>query len=285
MKRTFVKSRQKLGGYGSLGSGTRYKSSRVRKAVARVAAPVYGSRNAAIRKFTKRAGPGEEVKTLDLLFTGAYAAVYTPDAVPLQQLNTNNGTACVQALNLVQQGPGTSQRIGHKVSLKSLRLFLNIKNSNPIGQDGMTYVRVMVLYDHNPDGVYIATNQILSNITQANVVQNGQYTDSLNPNFFERMVVLMDKFICLPPYDATGDTHAYLTGPTYENTFLINEYVNLKNLETIYGNTSNGLATANPMTIAYVQTGALYILTLGDTAAGSQPWTLTGSARLRFRDN
>lgn len=238
----------------------------------------------AMAKFTKRAGPGEEIKTLDLLFTGAAAAGYTPDTVPLQQLNMSTNTTSVQALNLVQQGPGTSQRIGHKISMKSARLRLTISsngNTNASIQNG----RVLVVYDHNPDGAYVATNQILSNITQANVVQNGIFTDSLNPNFYERMVVLMDKFITLPPFETGAINTTDLTGVTSESSFHIDEFVKLKDLETIYGNTANGLATANPMTIAYIQTGALYIIGYGDTAAGGSPWALNGSVRLRFRDN
>lgn len=241
--------------------------------------------NGAIAKFTKRAGPGEEVKTLDLLFTGLYNAVYTVDAVPLQQLNLNTGTGSVQCCNLVQQGPGISQRIGHKISMKSLRIRMNISAATGVNEPMPTNARIMILYDHNPDGAYIASNQILGNVTQANVIQVGQYSDNLNPNFFERMVVLMDKFITLPPYVANNVATTSVTAVTQENVFHIDEFVKLKDLETIYGNTTNGLATANPMTIAYVQTGALYIMTFGDNAAASQPWTLTGSMRLRFRDN
>lgn len=237
----------------------------------------------AIAKFTHR--PNQiEVKTLDMLFTGASAAVYTPDTVPLQVLNCSTNTTCIQALNLIQQGPGTSQRIGHKVSLKSVRIRLNSFLGNVNVLPSVSHVRVMVVYDHNPDGVYIATNQILSNITQANVVQNGQYTDSLNPNFFERMVILMDKFITLVPVQTGAVSTTSLTGPSDQTPFVIDEFVNLKNLETVFGNTVNGLQTANPMTIAYIQTGALYILTLGDTGGG-QCWNWQGSARLRFRDN
>lgn len=246
----------------------------------------YGKRRSsgAISKFTKR--PNQiETKTMDLLFTGAYAAAYTPDTVPLQTLNTNNGTACVQALNLIQQGPGTSQRIGHKVSLKSLRLKGSWIVGNAVATLTPYQVRLMVIYDHNPDGAYTAANQILGSITQANVVSTGIASDSLNPNFFERMVVLMDKWITLPPYNAGALSTTSMNGPSDQVAFCVDEYVSLKNLEVVYGNTSNGLATANPMTIAYIQSGALYIVSYGLNAAASCPYQFYGSARLRFRDN
>lgn len=240
--------------------------------------------SSAIRKFTKK--PNQiEVKTLDVLFTGNYAAAYTVDTVPLQTLNTNNGTACVQALNLIQQGPGTSQRIGHKCSLKSLRIKGSWLVENAVNALQPYQVRMMVIYDHNPDGAYTASNQILGSITQANVVLNGIATDSMNPNFFERMVVLMDKWVTLPAYDAGAVASTSTTGPTTQEAFQVDEYVSLKNLEVVFGNTTNGMQTANPMTIAYIQSGALYIMTYGLNAAANCPFVFYGSARLRFRDN
>jgi len=60
---------------------------------------------------------------------------------------------------------------------------------------------------------------------------------------------------------------------------VIDEYINLKDMETIF----NG--TANPLLIGNVQTGALIIATIGDVLAANQPYSLRGVARLRFRDN
>jgi hypothetical protein len=236
-------------------------------------------------KFASR-GKLPEIKTLDTLFTGAYAAVYTPDTVPCQVLNTNTGTACVQALNLIQQGAGISQRIGHKVSLKSLRLRLSMEPLNNVDNGWALKTRILVMYDRNPDGTYPAMNVILANITQANQTQAGTYLDNLNPNFFDRFVVLMDKFITLPVYDSAGViSNSNQVGPTNQEAFILDEYIKLKDLETIYGNTANNLQTANPMTIAYIQTGALLIMSMGGIAAINSPYCFTGTARLRYRDN
>lgn len=235
-------------------------------------------------KFSNR-GNKPEIKTLDTLFSGAYNGVYTPDSVPCQMLNTNAGTACVQALNLVQQGAGTSQRIGHKICMKSLRLRLRLGAGNNVDNALTTWDRLMVLYDRNPDGTYPAANVILSNITQANQTQTGNFMDNLNPNFFDRFVVLMDKLITLQPYDSGGAFgNSQIIGPTTNEQFIVDEYISCKNLETIYGNTVNNLQTANPMTIAYIQTGALYILSIGSDNAATAPYTWLGSARLRFKD-
>nr|WAE42240.1 MAG: capsid protein [Cressdnaviricota sp.] len=238
--------------------------------------------NGAINKFVRHPGSsGEEVKTVDTLFTGAYAAAYTADQVPCQRLSLNTNTASVQCINLIQQGAGTSQRIGHKVSLKSVRIRLNLAPTIN-ATSFQTYGRCILLYDRDPVGVYVATSTILANITNANQTQAGIYTDNLNPNFFDRFVVLMDKFMVLPPYDGAGNI---LTGPTEISTFVIDEFVKLKDLECVYGNNTTNLQTANPMLISYIQTGALHLLTVGSAPPGGDSFALYGNVRLRFRDN
>lgn len=245
--------------------------------------PVYSRQNTqrgAIAKYTSNAyRRGEEVKTLDIQFTGAYAATYTVDTQPCQILNLNNGTACVQSLNLIQQGAGISQRIGNKVSLKSLRLRLRLINNTVSTNAIISHARVMVLYDRNPNGAYVAANTILGESLQSNSIGTGTMDSNINPNFFDRFVVLMDKHLVLPPYTSTGVGNVYTYGPSENEEMKIEEFIRLKNLECQY----NG--TANPMTIAYQNIGSLQILCFGDTASATQPWSLNGTARLRFRDN
>jgi len=220
---------------------------------------------------------GEEIKTMDVLFTNTYAQGYTVDQVPLQKLNLNQNTACVQALNLVQQGAGISQRIGNKISLKSLRLRLNIgvtTNVNDVSTNG----RILLIYDRQPNTGYTALNSILSSSKQDNTVLAGIYSDNLNPNFFDRFVILMDEFISLPPYNVPI-TSTYNGASSDICNYHIDKHINLKNLETQF----NG--TQSPLLIANINIGSLLICGYGDAAGGVDPWCLVGSARLRFRDN
>lgn len=236
-------------------------------------------------KFTTQAWKrhAEEVKTLDIQFNGAYADAYTADAQPAQTLNCNSGTACVQSLNLIQQGAGIAQRIGNKVSLKSLRVRLTMSNVKAVTQLGTTQFRFIVIYDRNPNGSYLAANAILGESLQSNTTGTGTSSSNLNPAFFDRIVVLMDKQIILPPFDSGAITGTSTTGPSGEGTnsgsFQIDEFIKLKGLECVY----NG--TANPMTIAYQSVGSLQIVCFGNAAAASQPWGMVGSMRLRFHDN
>lgn len=231
---------------------------------------------------SKFAGPRAgrvEVKCLDVQFSGAYADAYTADTQPCQLLNCNTGTACVQSISLVQQGAGISQRIGNKISLKSLRLRLALGNFKAVAQAAFSHVRVMVVYDRNPNTSYVASNAILGESLQSNTIGTGNFVSNLNPNFFDRFVVLMDKQIVLPPFVNGAISSTDSTGCTEKSQFYIDEFIKLKDLECVF----NG--TANPMTVAFQNTGSLQILTLGDTAAANQPWAWQGTARLRFRDN
>lgn len=235
----------------------------------------------AITKFSSSSfKKGQEIKTLDSRFVGAYSAgTYTPDTVPFQQLPMNSQTNIVQALNLVQQGAGISQRIGNKISMKSLRLRFAFSRT---GVDALTSfsTRIMVLYDRNPNGTYIASNTILAQSRSDNTIQNGNYLENLNPNFFDRFVILSDDFISTPTVAAAGINSTLEQGPTGSSAFIYDKYIKLKNLETTY----NG--TASPLLIANVNIGALLILVYGEATANTNDgWNMQGSARLRFRDN
>ena len=221
-----------------------------------------------------------ECKTVDYQFTGAHAATYTPDTQPFQQLNTSSDASSVQCVNLCQQGVGIGQRDGNKISLKSLRLRMSLNLGNAVNNTSIQNVRLMLVYDHQPNGAYPAMTTILADSLQANTIQNGNWASSLNPNNFERFRILMDKYITMPPVVVGAITGQSVIGPTSaKETFQVDEFINLKDLETLFNQTSN------PMTIAGLTTGALFLCSFGDFADASCPWTWKGTVRLRFHDN
>ena len=240
----------------------------------------YIQKNAVTKFSSSSFKKGQEIKTLDSRFIGAYSAgTYTPDTVPFQQLPMNTQTNVVQCLNLVQQGAGISQRIGNKISMKSLRLRFAFVRT---GVDALTSfsARIMVLYDRNPNGSYIASNSILSQSRSDNTIQAGFYLDNLNPNFFDRFAILSDELITTPTVAVAGVGNTLEQGPTGLKSFQYDKYIKLKNLETTY----NG--TASPLVMANVNIGALLILVFGEaTANTNDAWQMAGTARLRFRDN
>lgn len=220
---------------------------------------------------------GGMIKTMDLRFSGAYNGAYTVDTEPLQVLNTNTNTACVQALTNIQQGAGESQRIGNKVSIKSVRVRLYTTYTGQ-GNGNSTFFRFMVIYDRNPNGAYVATSNILGQLTGANTVAAGVFSDDINPNQSERFVTLADEYKVLPPFEAAALNTTNYTGPTERSAFIIDRYIKCRDLECIFS------ATSNPGTIANSTVGSIQVLCVGNLAAGAEPWCWTGHARVRFHD-
>lgn len=243
----------------------------------------YGPRtNQAIQKFTAHNnGHLNQTKTIDNVFQGAYSGTYTVDTQPLQQLMCNAATATVQALNNIQANPGEASRFSNKISMKSLRVRLSLAPTGVVAarpSNQPFFQRVLVVYDRNTNGAYPAANLVLSDMISTNVVNNGSPWSNLNPSFFDRMVVLMDESIMLPPFSTPALLNA--DGPTENKNWVIDRFVKLKDLETMY----NG--TANPPVIANIQTGGLYIVAFGNAVTGTNDsWQLQGTCRLRFRDN
>ncbi|ACQ78159.1 hypothetical protein [Circovirus-like genome RW-B] len=212
-----------------------------------------------------------ELKTVDYQFSAAYAVPYVGDSQPFPLLNCTNATGNIQCVNLVQQGTGVAQRIGNKICMRSLRIRLRFVEAGTDDNQAPYFARIMLIYDRNPNSLYIATNNILANALQNNTLGNGTLDSSLNPTYYDRFVVLRDWYQTIPTFQESTSNVA--------PNWIIDDFVNLKNLETTY----NG--TANPMTINQVSVGALLLFVISDqVAATSDAVALGGNLRLRFHD-
>jgi len=239
------------------------------------------SGNLAVTRFSSHQhAHASEKKVIDYNFTAAYALPFVP-ATPNPVLHTNTSNASIAPLNNIEQGTSVSQRTGNKIKLRSLKYrFTLLAQAGAFLLTVPTYCRFMILYDHAPNGVLVNTNVILGDHPpNAVIANNGDFTSSLNPQFFDRFTILKDDMLVLPPYDSTGAQTWNALAATNPDNFTWSGYVPLKNLETCY----NGNAT--PPTIAQITTGALLIMTIGSQAAATQPWVIYGKCRLRFTDN
>jgi len=177
-----------------------------------------------IDKFVIRHGikPLLEKKCLDNIFNGTAATTYSPDGSPnFTPLPLNNNNSNIQCLNLVQQGPGISQRIGHQIKMKSIELNLGyyIQSNVASGVINMnSKFRLIVYYDRNPNGVYSVSTDILSQQPATGNQTGGTLFSMLNPYFFDRILILEDKIINLAPFNAISFTSIDTFGPNnYEN--------------------------------------------------------------------
>lgn len=216
---------------------------------------------------------GPEIKSVD--YPLAAAAPYTT------QIST---TASIVLLNGIQEGAGLWNRVGRKIMMKSLHLTGQIYNSGS-GTGVNEYCRVMVVYDRQPvvSALPVITD-ILRGYDQAGTAMATAASIpflGLNMDNADRFTMLRDiRFVCgqnsaSALTDGVPDVVDYVT-----NRVNINEFIKLRDLETHYG------INAAPITIANVNTGALYLVTVGNvTLAAPNAFSLAACARLRYYDN
>jgi len=213
-----------------------------------------------------------EIKTLDGVQSTVYTIVYVPDT---QTGLTFNDAPFIQNVVRVQQGAGIANRIGNKIALKSLRIRATLELTTNGGTPPPQSARFMVIYDRQVNGTYPAVNSVLSDVQTNNSVVAGDFLSSINPNFYDRYIVLCDKIFII----GNGPTGGTDNGPTEMKQFIIDEFIKLKGLEVQFAGSTAGAP------IADLNTGALYMIGWGDQGNGHEPYFMTVKYRLRYYDN
>lgn len=201
-----------------------------------------------------------EKKFIDTIVVGVAQSTPTTPGVIKPSFYLCNG---------VLQGTDYNNRIGREFRMCSWQLRLNFNHStnSPISQ----VVRVMLVYDKQPNAVQALSTDILAAITG---VVNSQSFNNLNNR--DRFVTLYDKQIYMNlsggPLNAGGGCDV-----AYRNKF--------KKcwLPVVNNNTGNGIGS--------IQTGAVYLLLLGNYAPPANPGVdpdyrvqVDGGVRIRFYD-
>lgn len=168
-------------------------------------------------------------------------------------------TGTVTLLNTVAQGASVSQRVGKKIMLKSLQFRGLMQNGSTAAAND---VAVLIVYDRRPNGALPAITDILSSVTP---------TSMNNDANSGRFVILkrIDEVMIGNLTAAANYTEAAVKGCDY--------YMTLGGQPTTYKALGTGA-------IADIEQGALYLVTVGGTAAGTAAASLIGSFRLRFKD-
>jgi len=180
--------------------------------------------------------------------------------IDVDQAATATTTAgTVTLLNGIAQGTDISNRIGRKFCLKSSLLRLAVyPNSATTLQQG-DIVRVMLLYDAQPNGVIATVADVLDGFT---------WESGMNLNNRDRFKVLMDKTFAMNPVVYTAGA---LTAGSPQLR-VMKKYKKM-NLDVI----NSGSAA----TIGSIQTGALLLLVIGLINNGS---TINWLHRTRYTD-
>jgi len=202
------------------------------------------------------------------------------DATSILATTNTNGNCFV--LNLVQSGTGSWNRVGKKIRMKSIRLYGEIRytytDAATTGIIDSNALRMVVVYDKQPSGAAIPTfDAVFGHTLQAGTEQCG-YLDPVRYDNTDRFRVLKDMRVQLNPplfNGAAGSTDTTI------QTYIFDQYVELKGLETIFSGQST------PMTISDVSTGGLYVYfraavaSVGVNVVGI---STNSFARLRYTD-
>lgn len=167
-----------------------------------------------------------------------------------------DSTGSVTLLNPIPQGATVTSRVGKKIMLKSLQVRGRIANGSTAVINDTAY---FIVYDKRPNGVLPAISDILT---------------SASPSVFNNDDNA-GRFVIIKRVDAVliGSTTTPTEATAKDQTW----YIGLRGMPTTYKSLGTGA-------IADIEEGALYLVTIGNTAAGTAAATLTAGFRTRFVD-
>lgn len=172
-------------------------------------------------------------------------------------------TGSVTLLNTVAQGSAVTQRVGKKIVMKGLQCRGVMQNRTTAIQNDVAY---MIVYDKRPNGSLPAITDILTAITSQAM------NNDANAGRFS--IIKRHDDVLLGNTSVTGAVANALTDFTAKN---VDWWIPLKGMPVVYKALGTGA-------IADIEEGALYLVTVGDTASSTAAAQLNVSFRLRFLD-
>jgi len=201
-------------------------------------------------RYPKLAIRGWSNNNAELKYVDIAAANYAADT-----------TGSVTCLNLTAVGDDNTTRDGRQICNRSIHVQGIL---NPVDNTaGPNLARMMLVWDAQPNSGAIAT---ITNILTASTSVSATNLDNR-----ERFTVLRDSRFAQGTISDTA-TQAFSNGT---NTYMVNEFVNLKDVKTTYSGTTAAIGS--------VATGALLLVTIGSVGAVAGG-TFNLTTRLRFTD-
>lgn len=172
-----------------------------------------------------------------------------------------NTTAGLYLLNGLAPGTAANQRVGMKVTIRSIELRCRMTTSPVTGVD--QYVRMILVLDRQPNGAVIGA------VTDVLLAQSISSPRNLANR--KRFKIMMDK-----QYAMGSNLNAATTPSTLPNMRLVKKYIK-RPIITEY---NTGVAG----TIADISTNSLYLMVFGTEVAGNTDTNLAGYIRIRYTD-
>jgi len=193
-------------------------------------------------------------------------------AYDVVQTTSNFGVAdagaFVATLNAMTQGTEVYQRVGRKTYGKNLHFIGGLYPQAALASN--SYCRVIIFYDSQPNAAYPVNFTTL--LQDSNAAAGLTVLSRMNISERERFKILRDKFMLMGGVTAAGVANY---PDTCHQSVNLNEFIDLKGLETTYNATNGG-------TIADITSGSLVLALISDGANGDIQ--LTWSTRLRYYD-
>jgi len=173
-----------------------------------------------------------------------------------------DSTPVLTPLNLIAVGDDNTSRDGRQVTIKSVQIALSV---NKIANGQNESIRCMLVWDN-------AVNSGAAPTTLGTILDNAVVTDPTasfpKVDNAQRFTILYDSKIALGPFSSTA-TQSFAADLPHR--FDVYKRINVV---TQYSGTTAAIGS--------IQNGGLYLITVGQLAAGS---TAVGGARVRFTDN
>lgn len=172
-------------------------------------------------------------------------------------------TGSVTLLNTVPQGAAVTQRVGKKIIMKGLQCRGFMANGSTATVNDVAF---MIVYDKRPTGALPAITDILVSATATSM------NNDANAGRF-RILKRVDE-ILIGNQSVAGAVANYATDCSVKSC---DWWLDLKSAPVTYKAAGTGA-------IADIEEGALYLVTVGSTAAGTAAASLGVGFRMRFLD-
>lgn len=225
----------------------------------------------------RRVAKAGELKGVDTVLS---TDVITPGTPIISTTNTNEDIILV---NGTQAGTGSWQRIGRKITNRSLRIMGVLTHTVTTSAGNNTIpnqmIRMTVLWDQQTNSSAPPTFDTIFGITNDSGVEScPDITCPLKYDYMSRFKVIRDCWYDFDPMETAVATASAGTGVSRVS---INEFIKFpNNIETIYSGTSSPAASTD------ISTGAIYVIFRGKVSqVGVASTHFNGIARLRYTDD
>jgi len=187
-------------------------------------------------------------------------------------------TDTLDLVNGIAVGANAYQRIGRSVKLHSMRFRGCILRTNSSGSTTGEFLRVLIVYDRQPNGAFPTYADIIQTIDSTGDGSAGPF-DFPNLNNQERFLILREHCMQVPCSATAESSQSRAVNETIidqHQQFMFDDYIKLDNLPSNYKDTG--------ATISSVATGAIYVVTCGTEAVASAGCSLNYVTRLKYSD-